>query len=237
VWTMRYEGPRRLTFQRELPPNEFFDPNRGPDVLPGTYKITVAAAGETQTREATVNLDPRWPVNTEAQKARTKAALEGRNAVSALNEMLNRLDGWETQLTALPKQVGGGEDAEPGKAKKYEAAIKASRDLNKKVKDLKDTVYNRDIQRDTPSDTLHFHTDFQGKATRVGAGGGGYGEAPRQVVLDQMAAVRKDVEGYLAQFNALVSTDVPAYNKAAAEQGVPTLFVGDPIVIQPPAGF
>lgn len=237
VWTMRHEGPKRLTFQKEAPPNDFFDPSRGPDVLPGAYKITVAAAGETQTREVTVNPDPRWPANAEAMKARTRAALEGRNAVSALNEMLNRLDGWETQLTGLPKQVGGGEDAEPGKAKKYEAAIKASRDLNKKVKDLKDKVYNRDIQRDTPSDTLHFHTDFQGKATRVGAGGGGYGEAPRQVVLDQMAAVRKEVEESLAQFNALVSTDVPAYNKAAAEQGVPTLFVGDAIAIQPPAGF
>jgi photosystem II stability/assembly factor-like uncharacterized protein len=237
VWTMRYEGPKRLTFQREAPPNEFFDPSRGPDVLPGTYKITVTAAGETQTREVTVVPDPRWPANAEAMKARTKAALEGRNAVSALNEMLNRLDGWESQLTALPRLVGGGEDAEPGKAKKYEAAIKASRDLNKKVKELKDKVYNRDVQRDTPSDTLHFHTDFQGKATRVGAGGGGYGEAPRQVVLDQMAEIRKDVEVYLGQFNALASTDVPAYNKTAAEQGVPTLFVGDPIAIQPPAGF
>ena len=64
-----------------------------------------------------------------------------------------------------------------------------------------------------------------------------HGEAPRQVVLDEMAAVRKQVEESLAQFNALVSTDVPAYNKAAAEQGVPTLFVGDAIAIQPPAGF
>jgi hypothetical protein len=30
---------------------------------------------------------------------------------------------------------------------------------------------------------------------------------------------------------------VPAYNKAAVEQGVPTLFVGEPITVQPPAGF
>ena len=52
-----------------------------------------------------------------------------------------------------------------------------------------------------------------------------------------MAAVRKEIEGYLAQFNALVSTDVPAYNKAAVLQGVPTLFVGDPIAILPPAGL
>jgi hypothetical protein len=57
------------------------------------------------------------------------------------------------------------------------------------------------------------------------------------VVLEEMAAVKKEAEGYLAQFNALVATEVPAYNKAAVDQGVPTLFVGDPIAIQPPAGF
>lgn len=41
-------------------------------------------------------------------------------------------------------------------------------------------------------------------------------------------------EGYLDRFNALVATDVPAYNKMAADQGVPTLFVGDPIHVEEP---
>ena len=152
--------------------------------------------------------------------------------------MLNRLDGWETQLTGLPRLTGGGEDGDPARAKKYETAVKASRDLNKKVKELKDKVYNRDLQRDTPSDGLHFLGDFQGRAQRLGyLGGGAYGDAPREVVVAEVAAIRKEAEGYLSQFNALVSTDVPAYNKIAVEQGVPTLFVGDPITIQTPAGF
>lgn len=238
VWQMRYEGPRRITFGREAPLSQFFDPNRGPDVVPGTYRIAVTAAGETQTREVTVGPDPRWPVEAEALKARTRTALEGRNMATAVNEMLNRLDAWETQLTGLPRLVGAGEDAEPGKATKYDAAIKVSRDLNKKVKDLKDKVFNRDVQRDTPSDTLHFHSDFQGRLSRLGfAAGGAYGEGPRDVVKEEIAAMRKDLEGYLARFNALVGTDVPAYNKTAAEQGVPTLFVGEPITVKPPAGF
>jgi len=234
VWQLRYEGPKKISFGREAPPSEFFDPNRGPDVLPGTYRVTLEAAGKTETGEVSVGPDPRWPADPEALRARAKAALEGRNAASAINEMLNRLDGWETQLTGLPKVVGAGEDSDPAQSKKYESALAAARELNRKVKQLKDAVYNRDIQRDTPSDSLHFLGDFQGKASRLGFVAGAYGEAPREVALEELAAIRKEAEGYLTRFNSLLGSDVPAYNKIAAEQGVPTLFVGDPIRIEQP---
>jgi hypothetical protein len=105
------------------------------------------------------------------------------------------------------------------------------------VKDLKDKVFHRDLQRDTPSDTLHFHSDFQGKASRLGFLTGAYGELPRDIAREQAAAIRKAAEGYLAQFNALLAADVPAYNKVAAEQGVPTLFVGEVVSIPAPAGY
>jgi hypothetical protein len=150
--------------------------------------------------------------------------------------MLNRLDGWETQLTGLPKQVDAGDDAEPARAKRYEAALKAARELNKKVKELKDRVYNRDVQRDTPSDSLHYHSDLQGRASRMGFFAGAYGEAPREVARQELAAMRQQAEGYLSQFNALLAADIPAYNKMAVEQGVPTLFVGDPVAVQEPPG-
>ena len=233
VWNLRYEGPKKIAFGKEAPPSDFFDPNRGPDVPPGTYKVAVTAGGETQTREVVVSPDPRWPVDAAVMQARWKAATEGRNVATAVNEMLNVLDVWETSLTGLPKLVGAGEDdGEPARKAKYEAILKAAKDLNKKVKDLKDKVYSRDIQRDTPSDSLHYHSDFQAKATRLGFLAGTYGEAPRDVVKEEIATVRKEAEGYLGQFNALRSGDVAAYNKTAAEQGVPTLFTGDPVAIQ-----
>ena len=106
--------------------------------------------------------------------------------------------------------------------------------MNKKVKELKDRVYNRDVQRDTPSDSLHFHSDFQGRATRLSTLAGAYGEAPREVAREELTAVRKQAEGYLVRFNALLSADVPAYNKLAVEEGVPTLFVGDSIRMEEP---
>ena len=192
----------------------------------------MTAGGETQTGEVVVSADPRWHGDAQVLRERAKSALEGRNTATAVNEMLNQLDGWETALTALPKVVGGGDDGDAAKTRKYEAVLKAARELDKKVKELKDKVYNREIQRDTPSDGLHYHSDFQGKASRLGFLSGAYGEAPRDVVREHLAAIRTEAEGYLAQFNALRSNEVTAFNKTAAGDGVPTLFVGDAVAIQ-----
>jgi photosystem II stability/assembly factor-like uncharacterized protein len=234
VWQLRYDGPKKIAFGKEPPPSDFFDPNRGPDVVPGTYKVTVTAAGQSASQQVTVLPDPRWLVSADTMKARAAAGLEGRNTASALNEMLNRLDGWETQLTALPKLVGGGDEPDAARTKKYETALNAARDLNKKVKALKDKVYDREVQRDTPSDGIHYLTDLQGKSSRLSNLAGSYGEAPREVSREEMTAVRKEVEGSLGQFETLRTTDVPSYNKAAVEQGLPTLFVGDPVRIEEP---
>ena len=152
--------------------------------------------------------------------------------------MLNRLDGWETQLTALPKLVGGGEDGDPAKTKKYDAVLKAARDLNKKVKELKDKVYNRDVQRDTPSDTLHYHSDFQGRP-RVWAFGG---RSLRRGAAASGARrrVAADPQGGGGLPRAVQRAPRPMCRRTTrrpSTQGVPTLFVGDPIAILPPAGF
>ena len=49
-----------------------------------------------------------------------------------------------------------------------------------------------------------------------------------------MAERRKQLDGYLAQYNEIAKTDVGSFNKAAAEQGAPTLFAGDPIQVELP---
>jgi photosystem II stability/assembly factor-like uncharacterized protein len=234
VWNMRYEGPKRVASAREAPPNEFFEPNRGPDVVPGTYKIAVTVKGETQTQTVTVLPDPRMPSDAEAFRAQTRAGLDVRNGVTALNEMINRIDSLQAQIAALEKDLrGGGEEGEAGRGgRRYEAVLKAARDLGKKLKDLRDKVYNADIQREVGQDSIHYHTDFQGLYQRLGQALSGYNQPPGDLFKEEMAARRKQLDGYLAQFNDLAKTDIPSFNKTAAEQGVPTLFAGDPIQIQ-----
>ncbi len=236
VWNMRYEGPRRVASAKEAPPNEFFEPNRGPDVVPGTYKVAVTVKGETQTQTVTVLPDPRIPSDMEAFRAQTRAALEVRNGVTALNEMINRIDSLQNQISALEKDLRGGSDeGEAGRgARRYEGVLKTAKELGKKLKDLRDRVYNPDLQRDVGQDSIHYHTDFQGQLQRLNQALSGYNQAPGDLFKEDMAERRKKLDGFLAQFNDLTKTDIAAFNKTAAEQGVPTLFAGEPIQVQPP---
>jgi photosystem II stability/assembly factor-like uncharacterized protein len=236
VWNMRYEGPKRVTSAKQPPPNEFFDPNRGPDVVPGTYKIAVTVKGQTQTQTVTVLPDPRMPSDMEAFRAQTLAGLDVRNGVTALNEMINRIDSLQNQITTLQKNLRGeGEEGEAGQdSKRYAAVLKASWDLNRKLKDLRDKVYNAEIQRDVGQDSIHYHTDFQGNYQRLSQALSGYNQPPGDLFREQMAERRKALDGYLAEFNEIAKTDVAAYNKTAAEQGAPTVFAGDPIQVQSP---
>jgi photosystem II stability/assembly factor-like uncharacterized protein len=236
VWNMRYEGPKRVASAKEAPPNDFFEPNRGPDVVPGTYKVAVTIKGDTQTQTVAVLPDPRWPADLEALRAQTRAGLEVRNGVTALNEMINRIDSLQSQISALEKDLrGGGEDggeASGPASRRYEAVLRAGKDLGKKLKELRDKVYNPDMQRDVGQDGIHYHTDFQGRVQRLAQALSGYNQAPGDLFKDEMAGRRRELDGYLSQFNEMAKTDISSFNKTAAEQGVPTLFAGDPIQVQ-----
>jgi hypothetical protein len=141
----------------------------------------------------------------------------------------------QCQFAALAKDLrGGGEEGgEAGRgARRYEGVLKAAKDLGKKLKDLRDKVYNPDIQREVGQDSIHYHSDFQSLYQRLAQALSGYNQPPGDLFKEEMGERRKQLDGYLAQFNEIAKTEIPAFNKTAAEQGVPTLFAGDPIQVQ-----
>src|SRR5256712_391623 len=77
--------------------------------------------------------------------AQLRSGLEWRNAVSALNEMLNRIVSLETQLKNVQQAV---RDNVKGDSSRTAPVTRAGRDLGRKLKELKDSLYNSDVQRD-----------------------------------------------------------------------------------------
>jgi len=238
VWTLRHAGPVRLTFDRPAGAEEEENPFRtvvGPRAVPGSYSVAVTAGGRTETTTVRVEPDPVLGGDPARFAAQLVAGLEWRNALSALNAMLNRIVSLETQLKntqqALRDNAGGaggeGDTATVG------PVMRQGRELGRKLKELKDSLYNSDVQRDAGQDDIHYLNRFHDRLQALGFGLAlAYAQPPSEVVAARFKELRATLDDYLARFNALVRTDVAGFNKTAEERRAPVLVAGEPIEVK-----
>jgi photosystem II stability/assembly factor-like uncharacterized protein len=233
VWNMRYEGAKRIEAERrpgeEQGPGGGFGFGRGfgPPVLAGTYHVAVTVKGQTEKTDVQVGLDPTVQIDPANFRAQTEAALEARNKLSALNEMINRIDTWQHELTAFENTAQADEDTRA----KYKTILTEAHSLDGKLKTLKATVYDPDVQRGVGEDDIHYLSDFQSQLQGV-LGFGGYGDPPTAMQKQRLAELSTELDQHLKAFNDLLHTEVASYNKAAYAAGAPTLFVGPVLTVQ-----
>ena len=107
IWDMRYDKPTATDFESSplegKPPA--FEELAGPEVLPGTYSVSVTVSGHTETATARVIADPNQPPSTAGQRRSLELALEARAQEDAMNRMLNRISAMQSQLDAYRKTV------------------------------------------------------------------------------------------------------------------------------------
>ena len=233
VWSLRYAGPTRLNFERPPSAEDEENPFRnvgGPRAIPGTYTVALTAAGRTETKTVTVEPDPLLGGDAARFAAQVRAGLEWRNALSALNTMLNRIVSLETQLKNTQQALrdnAGGDSAAAG------PVARQGRDLGRKLKELKDSLYNSDVQRDAGQDDIHYLNRFQDRLQGLGFGlAFAYAQPPSDVVAARFKELRAVLDGYLAKFNDLIRTDVAGFNKTAEERRAPILVAGEPIEVK-----
>ncbi|MCU1286221.1 MAG: BNR/Asp-box repeat protein [Acidobacteriales bacterium] len=247
-WDMRYQGPTRLSFLPTPGGEEGgggggrFGGGGGPPVMPGTYKVSVTVAGKTETQTIEVGPDPRFPVDLAALKTQIQTGLQLRDQVSAFNEALNRIASLKKQISSIEELLNstGGDDAAaqggPGGGPRANAAyrpvVEQARALRKKLDALELPLYNHDIQPGA-SDDIHYLSRFSDRLNGIFRSVvSDYGAAPNEMQLEEMAEVRKALDGHLKDLNALLTTDVVAFNKMALDAGSSTLFAGIPIEIK-----
>ena len=230
AWNMRYDTPAPLDFE-ELPAfieQAGFGPT-GPMVLPGVYKVAVTVAGSTENTTVLVNSDPNQNIPVDVMRADLGIGLEVRNQISALNEVLNRIVAMHNTLKQFEHTVGGN----AAEQMQYAAALEQARALDKKLTDLKDSVFNPDLQHMVPEDSLHWLSRLYGQLQGLSYVTNLVGQTPTAPMLTAVSDSKAKLNGVLSQFNGILTTDVPTYNKTAYAAGAPTLLVGNPIAIKP----
>src|SRR5213592_2498063 len=233
VWNLRHAGPTRLNFERPTGAEDEENPFRnvgGPRAIPGTYTVTVTAGGRTATQKVTVEPDPILGGDAARFAAQLRAGLEWRNAMSALNEMLNRIVSLETQLKNTQQAL---RDNTTGDTATAAPVARQGRELSRKLKELKDSLYNSDVQRDAGQDDIHYLNRFQDRLQGLGFGlAFAYAQPPNEVVAARLKELRAVLADDVAKFNELLRTDVAAFNKTAQERQVPILVSGRPIEVR-----
>ncbi len=226
VWDMDYAGPTAIDFIKSAGGEQ---QRGGPQVLPGSYTASLTADSQTLTQTVSVRLDPDVNVSLTDYREQLLMALTMRNQMSALDEMLNRLNAWQSQLSDM------GETLKQAGQEKTDAAILAEAGkLNDKITELKNTLLDPDVQHDVDEDFLkdlpHFHGELQWNSFFLG----GFAQAPSAPFKSKVAELQSRLEGYIGQFNLLLQQDIPSFNKAAYAAGAPTLLVGKPGLYEPP---
>lgn len=233
VWNMRYDSPQKLLYEKRppLPPTVTNPLGHGPRVAPGTYHIAVTVNGQTQHQPAEVVSDPNLNIPASDFLAQTRAALQARNEMSALNEMINRIDGMDKQLKDFEAEIAGGQNHEL--ASRYAPLLANAKKLSARLQAAKQGIYDTNVQHNVPEDGIHALQDLHGQLADVASDvSGPYGQPPNALVRARMAEISAEVKQNLENFNALLASDVAAYNKAAHAAGAPTLFAPGPIVVQ-----
>jgi photosystem II stability/assembly factor-like uncharacterized protein len=230
VWNMHYAAATQLEF--EQPPAFLlaagFNP-MGPPVLPGIYKVAVTVNGKTETTLVTVHSDPNQHIPVSVMQADLKLALQVRNQTSAFNEMLNRIADMQKVLGDFENNIS----SNPEQRSQYHSVLAQARALDKKLTDLKDSVYNPKRQHMAFEDDIHWLSRLNGQLQSMGYVSYLIGQMPTEPMLNTAHEISARLDKVLADFNSILATDVPAYNKTAFSAGAPTLFVGQPISIKP----
>ncbi len=229
AWNMRYDAEKRLNAKRRPDEEEdFFNPG-GPAALPGNYKVAVTAAGKSENTSVAVEADPRMPFDMEAGRAQLREALQLRDWLNAMNESLNRIDSLKSQIATVQRMLGPGAENSGIQSATYQPVLAEARNLQRKLGAVENTVIDVAGIND-PVGRLHSlaraHDRLESAYRAVSMP---YNQAPTPLVMEDVAAVKKELDAYLAEFNQVVRTDVAAFNKLALEKGANTLFAGGPI--------
>ena len=139
----------------------------------------------------------------------------------------------QTSPDDTPKDLLSGDESPSGEINAtYKPVLDDARALDKKITSIQNPLYNSDIQPGSQDD-IHYLQRFHDRVQNLMRGVmGAYGEAPREIQMEEAAEVKKELDHQLQQFNSFLSTEVSAFNKTAAEHGSSTLFAGAPVKIE-----
>ncbi|MCL5028832.1 MAG: hypothetical protein M1480_07405 [Bacteroidetes bacterium] len=205
----------------------------GPEVLPGTYKISITVSGKTETQIVEVKADPRMNYNLDAAKAQFAAVKKVQDDISDMNTMLNRIDVIHNQIENLNSSIRGITGKQVDSTSEYHPVILKGHQIDSALIALKDTMLSTKAQRGVGEDDIHylshFHDWYGGLYYSIA---GEYDKAPTQIQLDELGELEGQLKVYLDKFNEIIGTTIPEFNTLASTKSLPIILAGEKISLK-----
>jgi hypothetical protein len=213
VWDRRYQGAHYIKGAKI----DTGQPRRGPLVLPGTYALKLAAGGKTLTTTVEVRPDPRVHIGPEELKEQRALELQVRDDIDRLVDAVARLRAVKRQLVSRNELLGD--------AARTAALRKESKALVKRLDGLEEKLHNPkaevayDILAQKGGAKLYSQLALLFVTLQEADG------APTQGVRETHAELQRELDGLLAEWEALVRGDVARLNEQARALDVPGVLV------------
>jgi photosystem II stability/assembly factor-like uncharacterized protein len=209
VWNMRYPPVTKIDSSlspfKNKPLMPEGDPQPGPAVVPGQYRVEMAVGSQTLSADFVIVKDPRFSATPQDYAKQFALVKELTEKLSALNGAVNRIRRMKNLLKVLGElrpELGEKAKASTEKLTAIEAVL-----IDVKKQSPRDVLRNPAGLNDTLVDLINTCTLADAAPT----------EQAEKVSRELMANVDKQ----LAKLDGLVAGEIAAVNKEATDQGVP----------------
>ncbi len=217
AWDLRYEGPR---VRRPPSPEEveFTGGPRGPQVLPGTYRVRLIVGEKTLEKPVEVRLDPTISVSEADLRAQQDAGLRLRDLISATNDALRALDSLRDQMRQIEQTIRDRLPEVPGELRQ------ALSDRLKQVEALQN-----DLARPQNTPTYMTGPRLVERLSGLFFAIDGPNAAPTPAQRQYLAELEEEFEQKIGRVNQFLSEEIPRLNETLRRFQAPTILAGRPI--------
>jgi photosystem II stability/assembly factor-like uncharacterized protein len=215
VWNMLYENARKV------PGYYFFEYEagaHGPMALPGNYHVRLTSGGKSETVPLELRVDPRVKVSPEDLQKQFDLRLQIREQLSRIADAATQMDDVRAQANALGQRLPDGPESE--------SIRKAAGDLDQKILAVRDELIQKKIQANEDSLAYPARLDLRFAGLGVSVSNE-TDSAPTEPGYRQFDKLKKLLDEQLERWSELQRTDVAAFQKMAADHGIP------PVVVAP----
>ncbi len=233
---------RRNALARQLPPDPDEDePNpypAGPEVVPGTYQVTVRYAGQESTGTVKVLGDPRFQHTAEDWRRREEAVDRALQLEDVLSEALHRIRRTRADVQALVGQIERRKEDEEERARiagtafdkkdeKPDPVVEAAEKLQEGLTTLEKKIW---VPPGTPG--ILPERDALNAVGYAGSDILSTYEPPSPTHLDRLRQAEAEVQKVLADFNQFFAKEVAEFQRQAEGANLRLMPAAEPLQLK-----